>query len=225
MEAGKRKIRFVCMSDSHTQTPSSLPEGDILIHAGDWSNNGSTQDLIKFCDFIAKAAQKYKHVVVIAGNHDWCAEEKPQLTQEYIESAGAVYLNDEGVVLENIKIWGSPITPWFFDWAFNRHRGQAIQKHWDMIPQDTEVLITHGPPYGIGDQLGPRGSEPFKHVGCANLTTTIDQSLKKLKLHVFGHIHEGHGVFYKSGTTYVNASILDERYTQKYEPTVVEIEV
>lgn len=225
MDLGKKKIKVVCMSDSHTQLPRALPMGDILIHAGDWSNNGSIPDLIKFCDFIKSASLKYRHVIVIAGNHDWCAQNMPQLVQEHIEKAGAIYLNDSGVVVNGIKIWGSPVTPWFFDWAFNKNRGEQIQQHWDLIPDDTQILITHGPPHGIGDTLSIRGSNPGAHVGCYNLMSTIDDRLKNLKLHVFGHIHEGHGIYGKSGITYVNAAILDDRYQQVNNPVIVELEL
>jgi Icc-related predicted phosphoesterase len=212
------------MSDSHTQQPNHLPDGDILIHAGDWSNRGSMSDLLKFCDFIKSVSLKYRNIIVIAGNHDWCAQNTPQVTQDCIEKAGAVYLNDSGITLEGIKIWGSPVTPWFFDWAFNKNRGDQIQQHWDLIPDDTQVLVTHGPPYGIGDELSKRGSEPGAHVGCSNLMTTIDDRLKNLKLHVFGHIHEGCGVYCKNDVTYVNASILDDRYRQVNKPTIIELE-
>lgn len=225
MEVGKRKIKVVCVSDSHTQLPHSLPNGDILIHAGDWSNNGSVPDLMKFCNFIKSNSIRYRSIVVIAGNHDWCAQNTPQLVQDAIGKAGATYLNDSGAVIDGLKIWGSPVTPWFYDWAFNKHRGEQIQQHWDLIPEDTQVLITHGPPYGIGDELSQRGSSPGTHVGCANLMSTIDSRLKNLKLHVFGHIHEGHGTYGKSGVTYVNASILDDRYQQTNNPITVELEL
>ncbi len=223
-DGGKMKIKFVCVSDSHTQFPRDLPDGDILIHAGDWSNAGSIQDLERFSNWLNTVKAKYKHMIVIAGNHDWCAQRHHELTQESIEAAGGIYLNDSGVVVDNIKVWGSPVQPTFFNWAFNKDRGDKIQQHWDLIPQDTQVLITHGPPFGIGDKLSKRGSDPGQHVGCQNLLNTIENKLSNLKLHVFGHIHEGQGVYEKNDVMYVNASILDERYRQTNHPTCVEIE-
>lgn len=218
------KLKFVCVSDSHTQHVSKLPKGDIFVHAGDWSNHGSMADLSEFAEFLDSIKSKYKYRIVIAGNHDFCAEESPAFTKELIESTGAIYLSDSGCTVEGVKVWGSPVQPWFNEWAFNRLRGSDIQRHWDMIPEDTQVLITHGPPVGIGDKLSERGSQPGKHIGCENLKATIDSKLKNLKLHVFGHIHEGHGVYESSGVRYVNASILDERYSMVNKPIKIEVD-
>lgn len=115
------------------------------------------------------------------------------------------YLCDTGITIEGINIWGSPITPTFFNWAFNRDRGSNIAKYWDKIPQNTDILITHGPPSGILDRT-ISGS----NAGCGDLLKKIE--LIKPKYHLFGHIHEAYGVYETAHTTFINGSILDEDY-------------
>lgn len=177
--------------------------GDILICAGDVSSRGSLPEIKQFLDWFAD--QDYSYLILIPGNHDFGFEKSWDYLKQYCEDKGIIVLNDSGCEVEGIKIWGSPIQPWFHDWAFNRWRGAPIKKHWDLIPEDTEILITHGPPYGILDRT--------RHgdiVGCKDLLEKIKKT--KIKLHVFGHIHEGAGYQYKDGITYVNASVLDEYY-------------
>ena len=120
------------------------------------------------------------------------------------------YLNDSGVTIEGIKFWGSPVTPWFHNWAFNRV-GEEITKHWDLIPADTDVLITHGPPKGILDET----VHGRLHVGCGHLLKKVLEI--KPKVHVFGHIHEARGVHEEAGIKFINASCVDLRYELYYE--------
>lgn len=203
-------IKIDTMSDSHNRHKHfTMPGGDILIHAGDYSLGGTTGETNRFLDWYAE--QDYSHLIMIAGNHDWLAEEQPVLFAEECKSRNIILLNDSGYEAYGIKFWGSPIQPWFHDWAFNRWRGPDIQKHWALIPDDTEALITHGPPHLIRDWVKP-GTAWEDNVGCADLSNTIRTRLKQLKLHVFGHIHEGAGHTYKDGVTYVNASVLDGMY-------------
>jgi hypothetical protein len=93
-------------------------------------------------------------------------------------------LEDEGVTLEGVKIWGSPVTPTFEDWSFT-HGPAAISTYWDAISDDTDVLITHGPAYGVLDRVRTHGEQ----FGCPRLRHALDTRLR-LKLHVFGHVHE-----------------------------------
>lgn len=154
---------------------------------------------------------------LIAGNHDYYAETHPEDFAEQVRKLPDVhYLNDSGVEIDGLRLWGSPVQPWFYDWAFNRQRGAEIQEHWALIPKDTQVLITHGPPMGIGDHNGS------VNTGCADLNRTIGE-LSDLKLHVFGHIHEGYGLYNAGRHTAVNASVLDVRYALVNQPIVVEL--
>ena len=134
-----------------------------------------------------------------------------------LEDHGIIYLNDSGVVIDGLKIWGSPIQPDFFNWAFNRKRGEEIKKHWDLIPNDTNILITHGSPYGISD-LCAHG----ERVGCEELLLKVNE-LRDLSVHAFGHIHEGYGVNTINEVQFINACSLDEKYRYCNDPVSVTI--
>lgn len=206
--------KLVLISDTHGKHRQfDVPDGDILIHAGDIMTSGwDVSEVIDFDVWLGSLPHPFK--IVIAGNHDWIFE-KYYATRQHITNA--LYLEDSGIEMMGLKFWGSPVQPEFNNWAFNRKRGEDIQKHWDKIPDDTDVLITHGPPSGILDWTKP-GRESL---GCRNLRKTIDQI--KPKLHVFGHIHGGYGVSRVEDTTFVNASLLDEAYRPANEPVVVEL--
>lgn len=203
-----KKLIIDCISDTHSKHKKiHLPGGDVLIHSGDCSNEGLLEESLEFLEWFQE--QNYSHRILIAGNHDFIFELIPEQMEEECKNRNIILLNDSGCEIEGIKIWGSPIQPWFYDWAFNRQRGEDIKRHWDLIPKDTEILITHGPPNLIRDQVLERWGE-IKHVGCADLYAKIIQT--KVKLHVFGHIHEGAGYITLDGRTYVNASSVDRQY-------------
>jgi Icc-related predicted phosphoesterase len=203
------KLIIDLLSDTHNQHEKfECDGGDILLHAGDATLRGTEVEILTFLDWFEK--QDYSHLIFVPGNHDWFAERAPQAMAEACQERNIILLNDSGVEVEGVKIWGSPVQPWFHDWAFNRERGPEIKKHWDLIPEDTEVLITHGPPAGFLDFTTYANGVPKERVGCHDL---IDKVLKThTKLHVFGHIHEARGVEYIGPTTFVNASCLDRMY-------------
>ena len=186
----------------------------MLIHAGDVSKRGHKSEIQDFLVWFSIQPQLYK--IFIAGNHDFFFEETSEAEINKIIPENIIYLNDSGITIEGIKIWGSPVQPRFFDWAFNRDRGEDILKHWNLIPDDTDILITHGPPYGILD-LTNRGLR----VGCEELRKKVD--LIRPKYHIFGHIHESNGIENKENTIFINASVLDLRYRPVFNPTVFEI--
>jgi Icc-related predicted phosphoesterase len=206
----KADLKIDCISDTHFQHKKlDLPGTDILIHSGDCSGS-DLESALEFLDWFKE--QNYSHRILVPGNHDYIFELIPEQMQEECKKRKIILLNDSGCELEGIKIWGSPVQPWFLDWAFNRRRGSDIRKHWDLIPEDTEILITHGPPYMIRDEvLGRDGS--IEHVGCEDLYRKIIQT--QVKLHVFGHIHESRGHAILDGRTYMNASSLDGMYKFK----------
>jgi Icc-related predicted phosphoesterase len=136
-----------------------------------------------------------------------------------IEQSGAIYLENSGINIEGLNIWGSPVTPYFMDWEWNLPRdGQELRKTWAMIPNDTDILITHGPPYGILDNV-VRIPEPQ---GCKLLKKRVMQ-LPNLKLSVFGHLHDGFGVKPVANTIFVNAAMCDDKYNVSREPVVIDI--
>jgi hypothetical protein len=186
-------------------------------------------ELTKFRDFLLSLP--HAHKIIVAGNHDitldWEFYEKrgrnrfhPNTPQNAVEckalladTPGITYLQDSGCEVLGLNIWGSPWQPEFCDWAFNCERGAYIRKYWDLIPDKTDILVTHGPPFGHGD-LTSNGTK----VGCEDLMVKIKQ-VKPL-VHVFGHIHEGYGVTTADGTTFVNASTCNLRY-RPTNPAVV----
>jgi Icc-related predicted phosphoesterase len=197
------------LSDTHNRHNKCVCKGgDIILHAGDVSGRGDVDEILTFLDWYSR--QDYEHIILVPGNHDFAFEQDPRGMKEECEDRGIILLNDSGVTAKDIKIWGSPVQPWFHNWAFNRQRGAEIDKHWDLIPKDTEILITHGPPADILDMTTYADGSPRGGVGCEMLAKRIPKL--QVKLHVFGHIHEGRGVTARGDCTFVNASFLDQMY-------------
>lgn len=205
-------MKIIAISDTHNkhnEIPSEYLENtdnsiDMIIHAGDMSGRGNKNEIIPFLDWYNKLNFKYK--ILIAGNHDFFFEgrvNQKEVEQILKDRPNIIYLNDSGVEIDGFKIWGSPVQPWFYNWAFNR-KGAEIKPHWDIIPLDTNILITHGPIKGFLD-VTMRGDV----TGCPYLLDKVSE-LKELKLHVCGHIHEAYGsVVSPNGQVLINASVLD----------------
>lgn len=205
-------MKIVCLSDTHgTHRQVKVPEGDILIHAGDFSLFGDMKEVIDFNAWLGTLPHPSK--IIIAGNHDLFMEKFRVLGASLITNA--TYLENSGTEVEGIHIWGSPITPEFNNWAFNRKRGEEINRYWEAIPDNTDVLITHGPPYGFLDQ-----AEGRVRTGCKDLLKRVEKI--KPKFHIFGHLHMCHGLFKTPSTTFVNASIVNDDLALSYSPLVVE---
>lgn len=209
-----------------------LPEGDLLVHSGDLTNIGRPSEVKEVLEWFKLIAHGYTHgIVFIAGNHDKSFDpkfnyldgqrKKPDWLEEELAAlpSNIRYLENDHVVIEGVKIYGSPITPWFYGdrWAFNKHRGAEINEVWNGIEGDVDVIITHGPPARIGDFI-PSTRE---YVGCSDLLHSIQVILPKLV--VFGHIHEGYGIQTINDTTYVNASICDANYDPTNKPQIIEL--
>lgn len=192
-------MRLVLISDTHGYHDRlEVPEGDVLVHAGDLSKHGRLTELAEFDAWLGKLP--HTHKIVIAGNHDFAFERDPKSARHWMRHC--TYLQDSGVTIDGVTFWGSPWQPWFFDWAFNLPRGKDLAKVWAKIPTGTDVLITHGPPAGIRDKN--TGGEA---VGCVDLLERV-QAVRP-RLHVFGHIHESAGVEEIDGTTFVNAACMN----------------
>ena len=210
-------MKVVLVSDTHRfHDDLELPEGDMLIHAGDFCGHGSPVQVSDFARWLE--GQDYKYKIVIAGNHDELFEHYPD-ARKLLEERGITYLQDSGTTIEGLYFWGSPWQPEFCNWAFNLPRGKALAKKWAMIPESVDVLITHGPPYSILDQIDKRNCP--EHLGCHDLYDRV--KIVKPKLHVFGHIHGSAGQEVRGDTLFVNASICDERYDPINPPIVVDL--
>ncbi len=187
-------------------------QGDLIIHAGDISNVGKEAGVIAFLDWFQNL--NFKHKIFIAGNHDFYFERATDEEIQNLIPKEIIYLNDSGTEIDGIHIWGSPIQPWFHDWAFNRQRGADIKKHWDLIPQQTDILVTHGPPFGILDATMRQ-----QNVGCDDLFEKV--KVVAPKIHAFGHIHEAYGIRELEGVKYINASVLNLQYKMTNPPVEV----
>lgn len=135
-------MQIVAISDTHGKHRDlqPLPEGDVLVHARDVSRGGTKEQVTDFLKWFAE--QNHPHKIFIAGNHDFFFEQTDPDEVNNIIPDGVIYLNDSGLEINGTKFWGSPITPWFNNWAFNRDRGEEIKKHWDLIPDDTEAYYS-----------------------------------------------------------------------------------
>lgn len=206
-------MRIVCISDTHNKhNYIDVPDGDILIHAGDFSSYGKLNEITSFNEWLG--GLNHKHKVIIAGNHDLLFEDDPNLASSLITNA--IYLQDSGIKIEGLNFWGSPVSPRFYDWAFNKNRGEEIKAYWNLIPKNTDILITHCPPYDILDKTFLE-----ENVGCVDLAKKILEI--KPKLSVFGHIHQSYGKIEKNGITYVNASMLNEAYKPVNKAIVIDL--
>lgn len=230
------KIRISVISDTHTRHGliplTDLPGGDLLIHAGDIMNSGyNKNDIQGFCTWF-QSLEQYEDKVFIAGNHDRMFQNHPVESNIIVNRHGSIiYLQDDDFVIygdgpngdmpeNNIRIYGLPHTPEFYSWAFNVTRGShQMQEIMNNIPDKTDILVSHGPPYGILDTIS---SENDQSLGCMDLLNRIKEV--KPKIHIFGHIHGGRGIEYIDGTLFINASVLDEQYKYTNKPITLDFD-
>ena len=219
-------MKITLISDTHTrhhEITQDLPGGDLLVHTGDLMNSGrNIEDIKSFCKWFDSLDQ-YTHKVFIAGNHDKMFQDDPERALEIVNSyKNIIYLQDNWVEVGSedkmVKIYGSPWQPWFYDWAFNLPRnGMGLAAKWEAIPDDTDILLTHGPAFGILDTVVGRA---YDNLGCELLTERLERL--QPKIHVCGHIHTGYGYDFKNGTHHFNAAVLDEQYDYTQVPKTID---
>ena len=207
-------MRLILIADTHgSHEDLVVPDGDVLIHCGDYSAQGTFKDLMLFNKWLGTLP--HEHKLVISGNHDMFAEQVDRFTvQEFLSNA--IYLENESVYIEGRTFWGSPFTPLFGHWAFMRPRGNGMAKIWSKIPQDLDVLIVHGPPQGILDS-----NINHELCGCYDLRRAISQ--RQIRYSIFGHIHEGYGEKTIDETTFINCSVMNEWYDVVNKPVIMDI--
>jgi len=210
-------MKFCIISDTHNKHMRlpKLPNADVIIHCGDFTSVGHGHEIRNFMQWFKKLDQ-FKYKIIIAGNHDWLFERNRVLALEDVPK-NVIYLEDQGIEIEGVKFYGTPVTRPYNNWAFNRPEEKLIE-HWKAIPDDTDILITHGPPntifdWSIYDKI---------HTGSPSLYFEVVERIKP-KLHCFGHIHGGYGTKVIEGTTFMNASNLDEEYMCVNAPMIFEI--
>ena len=207
-------MRLVAVADTHLYHDElTIPDGDVFIHAGDLCRAGTLAELDAAAGWLRSLPHRFK--IFVAGNHDWAFQRHPEAARRLL-GPDVIYLEDAGVLVEGVRFWGSPWQPAFNDWAFNLPRGRELAEKWALIPEGPErldVLITHGPPEGIGD----RTSYGRVRAGCADLRARV--LAVRPRLHLFGHIHEDGGAWEVEGTTFVNCTTWEcER-----APTVIDV--
>ena len=220
---GKHDQIVTSKSLRKSNQPLDLPGGDILIHAGDFMNSGwNEMEAIMFFKWFNEI-DNYDTKIFIAGNHDRWVENNPEEFKGILTGYKTIeYLQDEKIDLwdqedQQLVIYGSPWQPEFYNWAFNLPRhGEEMKARWDAIPNDTDILITHGPPFGYLDIPGGQSVR----VGCEMLRHRVDEF--KPKIHVFGHIHGSAGYYFNGYTHFINASVLDEQYRYVNAPVNIE---
>jgi hypothetical protein len=218
-------MRITVISDTHTKHGliplTDLPGGDLIICAGDIMNSGyNRNDIWDFCHWF-NLLDQYQDKLFIAGNHDRMFENHPEDVKEWVDKFGnIIYLQDDGYDIYDLdtdtstKIYGSPWQPEFYAWAFNLPKnGIQLAGKWEAIPNNTDILITHGPAFGTLDTVAGR---PWDNLGCELLAQRIE--VIKPKIHVCGHIHSGYGYVFKDGTHFFNAAVLDEQYEYTQKP-------
>ena len=205
-----KKLKCIAISDTHGMYRDlELPDGDVLIHAGDITRHGKLSELKDYNEWLGE--QPHQHKIIIAGNHDWCFERQKKDSLKILTNA--VYLEDQSLTIAGYTFYGSPWQPTFQNWAFNLQRGKEIQKKWDLISNDVDVLITHGPAFGLLDRI-----YSGENAGCENLLSKIKEI--NPKVHICGHIHEGYGEAICQGIKFINASVTNERYKPTNAPIV-----
>jgi len=224
-------MKIILISDTHGLHEfihHPLPKGDVLIHAGDVCNIGSESDVRSFIYWFQNL-KGFDTKIFIAGNHDWGFERKEPWLYNYINDenlsqSDCVYLEDNEFTIETpefsrpIKFYGSPWQPPFMNWAFNAPEEQ-LAKYWEKIPIDTDILITHGPAYGILDTVEGRR---YEHLGSITLSERIN--IIKPKIHICGHIHSGRNILEKDGILFINASTSTESYDMINKPIVIDFD-
>lgn len=192
-----KPIRVVCLSDTHNQLNRiDVPAGDLLIHAGDFTNEGSLDEFIDFVQCLNQLPHKYK--VIVPGNHDIIKDDFYR--EVFFDYPNCIVLTNAGTRIFNYNIYGCPALP-----------GDKY-----LIPNNTDILVTHMPPYGILD-LTVHGTNE----GSYDLLKQVNSV--KPRIHIFGHIHESYGIEQNTSTTFINAANCNLFHEPKQKPIIIDL--
>ena len=199
----KRNWQITALSDTHTLHENFNVDhgGDLLIHSGDALSRGNHREFKSFAEWINEKSKKFKHTIYVPGNHDGYVAENFDEARKELDS-NIIILRNEFIEIDGLKIWGSPYTPTFMDWWFMKPESD-LGLDYEKMPEDLDILITHGPPWGILDIGGP-DSTPGR-LGSSSLRYHTDRA--KPKMHFFGHIHESYGVKETPDTAFINCAV------------------
>jgi|LULS01.1.fsa_nt_gb Icc-related predicted phosphoesterase len=220
-------MKIIVVSDNHSDYSFETPEGDLLIHAGDFSYRGTVSEIITFANWLSE--QPHKHKLFIWGNHELVEADESHYRNLIEERSGAICLHNREYEIDGLKFFGSSFTPIFGRWAFLMDDEQR-KRYWENAPDDVDVLVTHGPPKNILDVVKGHEVEPGKlePLGCRHLRDYIERV--KPKLMTFGHIHDSAGQMILKhwdslhDTICVNGALMNEKYKLTNKPIVVTIQ-
>lgn len=212
-------MKIVATSDWHGYLPETLPEGDVLTIAGDllpvWDHDRDFQESWFWTTLLPYfESLNYEKILFVAGNHDFIFAERPFILESLPENV--VYLQDRATMIHGLKFYGTPWSTFLPRWAFMLHEDELAVK-WAAIPSDTDVLIVHGPPYGVTDFTCPRYGS--KNVGSKTLRERILEVRPQLV--ITGHIHEGYGSEVLDGIHVENVALMNEDYEPVNPPRVL----
>lgn len=214
-------MHCVAISDTHNRAERvAIPDGDLLLHAGDLTMQGSRAELERAARWLGTMQERFRAIVAIPGNHDFGIESDPDGSRALFAEHGVLLLIDERAEIEGLNVYGSPWQPWFFDWAYNFPQddgGAFARATWAKIPRDTDLLLTHGPPHGILDTTF--GGEDTR-AGCPWLRDAVRERSDRIQVHLFGHIHEAYGRRREDGVLYVNAATCDRARYAPVQPPI-----
>lgn len=213
-------MRVVFLADTHDFNEKiTVPDGDLLVHCGDATNEGTLPEVNRFAKWYG--GLPHKHKIFVAGNHDRLFEEQPGLARQLCEDYGIKYLEDRGTIIEGLHIYGTPWTPAFCNWAFNLDE-LDLEERFNHIPGGLDILVTHGPPNGILDEA--RHDFKIHNIGCRALRGVVEK--QKPRIHAFGHCHLGYGQYQTERTHFINAAVWWTLYdvVPKNPPIVVDLE-
>lgn len=208
-------MRILALSDTHElhRELDRLPESDILIHAGDWTFFSKKLSAIEDFDGWLSEQPVRKRCILSPGNHEFYLE--ADASRRSLTPSGTV-LMEEALSVEGLNIWCSPVTP-LYGGAFGISDPAKRAAHYERIPANTHILVTHGPPYGILDAKAGT-TERF---GCPELLNAV-QRIKPL-VHIFGHVHIGYGILQTADTTFINAAVLGPDGDTKNKPILINL--
>jgi Icc-related predicted phosphoesterase len=226
-------MKLVIISDTHTKHAAlKIPECDVLVHCGDFTWTGEFEGVCSFVRWLER--QPATHKICIAGNHELTFDKNRSYDLETHQlltlntDKSIHYLEDSSITIDGIKFYGTPWTPWFFDWAFNGitdenlafYRGVSLSEKYSEIPKDVQVLICHGPVYDICDL----SEQDDVRTGSVEMRKLISEKLTELQLDLCGHIHEARGMKVVDDVTFVNASSLGRDYETISPPVIIHLD-
>lgn len=201
------KIWFI--SDTHCEHQNlEVPDVDAVIHCGDESNHGNAwmnePEARRFFDWYSEL--KIPAKIFVPGNHSTAIEQGLIRSTDYPE---VTFLIHESMQWNGMRIFGSPYTPEFFNWAYMKARSQ-LDIVWQSIPDDIDILITHGPPKGIMDVTADMYTGEPVHVGSKSLMRHVEHRIRP-RIHAFGHIHDepaihNYGTLFHGATQFINCA-------------------